>query len=541
MAIVQVSRITNRKGLAENLPQLAGAELGWAIDERRLFIGNGTLAEGAPTVGNTELLTEFSDILAEQSNYSYKGLAAGYQATTGPNNTNVVLSLQNWLDQFATVKDFGAVGDGVTDDTDAINRALFQLYCREINPQVRRSLFFPAGRYLVSDVIKIPTYAKLVGEGANSSVIVLGTSASQHVACYADSLQQTGVNIGNNGAIAPTNIEISSMGFHTTLQTADVFLVEDGTFCSFTDVSFAGPFLITDYFPTPTAPIAADIAAIRFSAEDALPIRDVVFKRCEFTALTYAVSTNSHTHGVVFTDSKFDLLYQGIVLSNPGSGLPGSHGMRILSNSFDQIHQEAIIVDVNQELVTTGYNIFYDCGNGLSSPRVPATPVIDFRESNNVSLADMFERTDLEALVRERIRIGTNASIAMTNGKEIQMGTFTRQSGLQQTLVAGASGTLLFEVDATVIPAFRLDYTIIRDDSGSSDRYVRTGTFTVVSSSDGTGSDLSIGDIGVENTSPDFALTAGESSSVVQVQYTDSSVDPAALDGIIKYSMTYLG
>ena len=64
MAIVQISRITNRKGLLEDLPQpLAGAELGWAIDERRLFIGNGELADGAPVVGNTEILTEFSNIL----------------------------------------------------------------------------------------------------------------------------------------------------------------------------------------------------------------------------------------------------------------------------------------------------------------------------------------------------------------------------------------------------------------------------------------------------------------------------------------------
>ena len=64
MAIVQISRITQRKGLTEDLPQpLAGAELGWAIDQRRLFIGNGELADGAPVVGNTEILTEFSDIL----------------------------------------------------------------------------------------------------------------------------------------------------------------------------------------------------------------------------------------------------------------------------------------------------------------------------------------------------------------------------------------------------------------------------------------------------------------------------------------------
>ena len=50
MAIVQISRITQRKGLQDDLPQLAGAELGWSVDERRLFIGNGELADGAPVV-----------------------------------------------------------------------------------------------------------------------------------------------------------------------------------------------------------------------------------------------------------------------------------------------------------------------------------------------------------------------------------------------------------------------------------------------------------------------------------------------------------
>jgi hypothetical protein len=63
VAIVQISQITNRKGLQENLPQLAGAELGWSVDERRLFIGNGTLEEGAPVIGNTEILTEFSELI----------------------------------------------------------------------------------------------------------------------------------------------------------------------------------------------------------------------------------------------------------------------------------------------------------------------------------------------------------------------------------------------------------------------------------------------------------------------------------------------
>ena len=71
MAIVQVSQITNRKGLAENLPQLAGAEFGWATDERRLFIGNGTLADGAPEIGNTEILTEYSDVFSGRTQFPF--------------------------------------------------------------------------------------------------------------------------------------------------------------------------------------------------------------------------------------------------------------------------------------------------------------------------------------------------------------------------------------------------------------------------------------------------------------------------------------
>lgn len=60
MAILQISRIQHRRGLQEDLPQLASAELGWSIDTRKLYIGNGTVDEGAPTEGVTEILTENS-------------------------------------------------------------------------------------------------------------------------------------------------------------------------------------------------------------------------------------------------------------------------------------------------------------------------------------------------------------------------------------------------------------------------------------------------------------------------------------------------
>ena len=174
MAIVQISRITNRKGLEADLPQpLAGAELGWAVDERRLYIGNGDLAEGAPVVGNTEILTEYSDILSFSGQYTYSGQGAtGYAVQTGPTPSEPISqSLQSRLDSFAVATDFGIVGDGITDNTAAINRALFQLYCVDTNTATRRSLFFPAGNYIITGTLLVPPYATLYGEGNNSSVL----------------------------------------------------------------------------------------------------------------------------------------------------------------------------------------------------------------------------------------------------------------------------------------------------------------------------------------------------------------------------------
>jgi Major tropism determinant N-terminal domain len=95
VAIVQVSQITNRKGLAENLPQLAGAELGWATDTRRLYIGNGTLVDGAPVIGNTEILTEYSDVFTGRTEFAFGDLVvkAGTMSTVVNNTTATVFTI----------------------------------------------------------------------------------------------------------------------------------------------------------------------------------------------------------------------------------------------------------------------------------------------------------------------------------------------------------------------------------------------------------------------------------------------------------------
>ena len=74
MAVVQISRIQNRRGRASvsGVPQLSSGEFGWAIDLQKLYIGNGSVSEGAPATGNTEILTTKSNILDLVGQYTYR-------------------------------------------------------------------------------------------------------------------------------------------------------------------------------------------------------------------------------------------------------------------------------------------------------------------------------------------------------------------------------------------------------------------------------------------------------------------------------------
>ena len=529
MAIVQISQITNRKGLQENLPQLAGAELGWSTDTRQLYIGNGTLQDGAPVIGNTEILTEFSDILNFTNTYTYKGEAAGYTVQTGANaGSPVTLSLQNWLDQFASVLDFGATGDGVTDDTAAINRALQQIYCREVNPQIRRSLFFPAGVYRVTSAIKIPTYATLYGEGSDSSIIVMDDGVADYVARTADSLQNIGVNIGDAGATPPQYITVTNMGFTHQDPEQSVFLVQDAANCSFQNVGFRGT--------STTANLISDAngsIGVSFASTSGTICEQITFTGCVFSGLVWGINTNQQTKAVTVTSSLFDTLYRGIVLGTAAVTGGGPTGTRIVGNMFDNIYTEGIIFGNNLVLAinASGHNIFYDVGNHFTgSTGTPFTSIISIQSNNNISISDLFERTDAFSTTHPRVDLNNTVSIATTNGSQLSMGTYTRESGDRSTLVDNNTG-VVFEIDATKVRAFCVNYTIIRQFA------YRTGTITVATDVGDSSAGITTSDDYVENNDTGVSLLVDQTGDTVSLQYV---ADNAGINATMTYSITYL-
>jgi hypothetical protein len=405
------------------------------------------------------------------------------------------------------VTDFGATGDGVTDDTDAINRALYQLFCREVNPQIRRSLYFPAGVYRITDTILIPPYATLYGEGADNSVISLDASSIDYVARTTDSRQQTGANIGNNGATPPTYITVLNMGFESLDGATDIFFVQDATNCRFQNVNFFGPLTTADLITD-----ADDTRGVGFDSTTELICEQIVFDGCQFGGTTYAIETDNQVKGVTVTNSKIDTHFQGIVLGSGTVVNGGATGVRMTNNLFDNIYNNGIYLG-DVQLNVSANNIFYDVANHFQGTTNPAAAVIYILSDNNASVGDMFERSDVYAITQPRVDITTTTSFGMDNSNNVRFGSYTLYNGVTTSLTDNtASPTTVLTLSR---PSFTVEYRIARGTA------FQRGTITV--DFNPAGSNLTYTQDYTENASTGVTLSVIQSSTNALIKYTTTS------------------
>lgn len=172
MAVVQISKIQVRRGqknLTGSVPQLSSAEFAWAVDTQELFIGNGSVAEGAPAVGNTKILTEHDNILELAGSYTFA-------ANDVSISLSVPRSLQTKIDEIqVSIVDFGANPDGSSDNTVAFATALSQLF-ENSNDKYKKVLMIPNGTYIISSDLIIPSNVTIRGENKNFTILQTGNS-----------------------------------------------------------------------------------------------------------------------------------------------------------------------------------------------------------------------------------------------------------------------------------------------------------------------------------------------------------------------------
>ena len=89
--------------------------------------------------------------------------------TTNGGTGSVTRTVASKLNDIVSVKDFGAVGNGIADDTAAIQAALTCCY------SVNKDLFIPSGNYLISSQL-LNKGVSMIGEGRFYSQFLLATS-----------------------------------------------------------------------------------------------------------------------------------------------------------------------------------------------------------------------------------------------------------------------------------------------------------------------------------------------------------------------------
>ena len=523
MAIVSISKIQHRYGRHENVPQLSAAELGYSINTRQLFIGNGPVSEGAPMVGNTEILTEHSDLLNFADRFTYRGERAGYTHLTGTDaNTPISRTLQRKSEESVSVLDFGAKGDGVTDDTAAINRAFFQLFCRENNEEIRRSLLFPAGVYVTSDTIKIPPFARVIGEGKESSIIRRETNPGV-VFELSDSRHNIGVDIGNNGGSLPSYVEIYSISFHNDT-TSNVAEISSASFCRFESVKFRG------YAATTPVTVGTGVAGVKINSTAVAHSKNLAFVQCDFTNNVFGVVADDDMSGITLDGCYFFQLLKGVKLgestSGTGASVDGPRGFRVINSQFDKIYSVGFH-SYQISGVTSAFNHYQDVGNSTLGVDNPVINIVIFEGDDCVSVFDVFDRPLYARVTVPPVEFGDNVVLVSDTVVGISHGSARKTPGMAVTLdndsVDEPSG---IGFDTSTTPAAAVHYQLRRGDESAA------GVLYVAASSSGSAVD----DTRAESMSLGVTFGISVASGVASIDYTATDTGD---DIQMKYNVEY--
>lgn len=370
MAVVQISKIQIRRGLKNSstgVPQLSSAEMAWAIDSQELYIGNGSVADGAPYVGNTKILTEHDNILDLASSYRF-----------GNNDVSIVnsvsRSLQNKLDEYVSIADWGAVGDGITDCTTAFQNALNDLF-RNADDNYKKTLYIPNGEYIVNSNLRIPSGTVLRGETQSGSIINIGSNTIRLIASTGEEF------VDFNSTIRAENINISNLTITRTTGTLLLSGIRDSVF---KNVIFKGEYELGDVVPS----LATESSAVFWQNPSVgVAATNLEFVECLFISNSVSVSclqTLAFETTVNFIDCNFEINHVGIYIS----GVAGQSNAWLVSGSkFSQIAEEAFR-STNGRNTLIRSTEFLNVGNGTGTAQYPISPVVYFGEKINNRVID---------------------------------------------------------------------------------------------------------------------------------------------------------
>jgi hypothetical protein len=416
-----------RRGIRADLPiSLSEGEFGWCLDTRQLFIGN------SPGYGGN------SEILTEKSNNS-EIITNKFKTVSNAIASAVTRPLGAKINDIASVKDFGAKGDGVTDDTAAINSAIEDLLYNEgtVNNSTiinRVFLYFPAGVYLISETLLLYPFVTFIGNGIEKTIIKAQSGYSDpYMAETCDSEGNTAANIGSGTGILPQKIVIQDLTFDTNSQPIDIFNLVRYQSIRFENVKFKGDYVLSD--TTGNTHYAVTLQSIG----TAIDTYDAQFVKCEFSNVSHALFADDPVYFTTISNCKFSDCYRGINFGETAvSG--GPEYSTVQQSVFNDLYGHAIFLDGANPGVSSSSNIFKNVGIlGSESPIYFGLTV-----TVSSSVGDMFDSGNLpgvtdvgsQNLIVDPQQVSIPTQVSLTN---IQATTLTINA---TTRVSITNGTL---------------------------------------------------------------------------------------------------
>jgi hypothetical protein len=456
VAVVQISRIQIRRGQKNSgsgLPQLASGELGWAIDTQELYIGNGSVAEGAPQVGNTKVVTEHDDLFTLADEYIYRN--GDGSIVTGIDSANpVTRTLQERLDDRVSVRAFGVTGNEAQDASVLLQRAIDQLFLNagsELSETNRVVLYIEPGVYTVKDTIRIPPYASIIGAGADKTIIKQTNPGRSVFTTVSDESVPGSYVEGGEFATQARNITLSGLTLEVVSGSKGLVL-ESCRDSHFEHIKVVGPWTVGDTVPADSS-ATTDIALSLNSKNGGVETSGNEFMHCEFTGFAYGVVSNWDINDNSFDACDFKTLGYGITFGKDmtidGDVANGTaYGPRnnVFANCvFEDTLYQAIYIDEGQYNVSRE-NKFITCGNNGGSDDMPETAVITFTNLGNESVHDYFSRTRILSYTQGVIK---TSSATLVNGG-VTVTVATTENIKPNQIITKISGVGEFGVAARV-------------------------------------------------------------------------------------------
>jgi hypothetical protein len=379
MAVLQISKIQIRRGKSNGqpVPQLASGELAWSTDTQTLWIGNGDTnpqTDAAPTIGNTKVITErdISQSILDLALYQYNRHNTIGTTTTGVDgNHPVVQHLQDVLDQYVTASDFGVVGDGIANDTAAIQRAVNQLFTNLASTGVnaRVNLIFKPGTYLVTSTITLPSYVTITGAGIEKTIF-----------------HYTGANnipVFNFTSNATTN-HLKGFTINTTQNATIGISLNATTHSIFEEIEIVG-------ITASNAPQNNSIGIKMSGLCDHNKFSEITIDHT-----TYGIWASDLIQNNIITSGRFLRNYQGVVFGMNNTGV-GPRKNTIENCQFYNVSLEGILISKGQGNRSRGNNFInvgnvYNTNDSTGNNTGNQVNAIKFVEQGNSSVQDTFDR-----------------------------------------------------------------------------------------------------------------------------------------------------